>query len=693
MSRTRLASAAISALPALSALAGLSFLAAGSSPASAAAPAKPRKPEPSVVAPTDKLSPEQERGTFALPPGFEAQLVAAEPDIAKPMNLAFDAKGRLWVTDTVEYPFPVPEGQVGRDRIQVLSDLDPATGRARKVSTFATGLNVPLGVLPYGDGAVVYSVPQINRYRDTDGDGKADKVEPMIGPFHTTDTHGMTNNFTRGFDGWVYANHGFRNEDVLTGTDKSSIAMQSGSTYRFKPDGSKLQVFARGQVNPFGLCFDPRGDLYSADCHTRPQYLLLRGAVYPSFGKPDDGLGFGPEMCTHDHGSTAIAGTTYYDADQFPPEYRGNLFNGNPVTNAVDRDTLKWDGSTPTAVEAPDFMTSTDPWFRPVQVTLGPDGALYVADFYNKIIGHYEVDLKHPGRDRTSGRIWRVVYKGPDGKAARAAIRGTGFQPVSAVPSAQATVLGSPTTEHGLETRATNEPRLAAAPVLLDLTALGTAGLVAKLGDPNLTVRLLATNHLADKADPALVGPLEQAVRKPANWEQRVHAAWVLERTGKLAPDLLAVALADPAAEVRVHAMRILSERGAWAAPERSAATNALSDADAAVRRAAADALARHPEASAVKPLLAARAAIDAKDTHLLHAIRVSLRDQLAAPGVGGGGRGPPPPPPGGGRPAPPAPPPPPGRDRGAARRGLGRPVAGGRGVRRQGRRRAETPA
>jgi hypothetical protein len=141
-----------------------------------------------LVAPTDKLSPEQSRASFKLPPGFEAQLVAAEPDIAKPMNIAFDARGRLWVTDTVEYPWPVKEGP-GRDSVKVLSDF-AADGRARKVETFAGGLNIPLGVLPVGDGAIVYSIPEVRRHRDTDGDGKADKIEPLLGPYGTVDTHG-----------------------------------------------------------------------------------------------------------------------------------------------------------------------------------------------------------------------------------------------------------------------------------------------------------------------------------------------------------------------------------------------------------------------------------------------------------------------------------------------------------------------
>ncbi|HEX8915023.1 MAG TPA: PVC-type heme-binding CxxCH protein, partial [Humisphaera sp.] len=557
-----------------------------------------------LVAPTDHQTPEQERAQFQLPPGFEAQLVAAEPDIAKPMNIAFDAKGRLWVTDTVEYPWPVKEGEKARDSVKVLSDFD-AGGRARKVTTFATGLNIPLGVLPHADGAIVYSIPAVRMYRDTDGDGKADKVETLFGGFGNVDTHGMTNNFTRGFDGWVYANHGFRNESKVTGPDGATIAMQSGNTYRFRPDGTGLQLFARGQVNPFGLCFDPLGNLYSADCHTRPQMMLLRGAVYPSFGKPDDGLGFGPEMCLHDHGSTGIAGTVYYDADQFPAEYRGNIFNGNPVTNIVNRDTIQWTGSSPKAVEQKDFLVSADPWFRPVQVKLGPDGALYVADFYNKIIGHYEVDLKHPGRDRTSGRIWRIVYKG------------TGAAPRE--PS------GSAAGPSGAQAT-TDTPR--ATPALPDLTRLTSEQLVSKLGDPNITVRLLATNLLADRKSPDDLKALRHGLVPASQGPRLVHIAWALERLNALTDEDLAYLWGQGTAE-RVHLMRILSERTDWNAEARKHALAGLTDADATVRRCAADALARHPHADHVRPLLAAHAAAPAGDACLLHAIRIAVRDQI----------------------------------------------------------------
>ena len=213
----------------------------------------------------------------------------------------------------------------------------------------------------------------------------------------------------------------FQHSEVQ-GKDHKPIHMQSGNTYRMRPDGSHAEYFTHGQVNPFGLAFDPLGNLYSADCHSRPVYQLIRGAWYPSFGKPDDGLGFGPDMVTHDHGSTGIGGISFYAADQFPEAYRGTVFVGNVVTNRINHDRIEWHGSSPKGIEQPDFVWSEDNWFRPVDIELGPDGALYIADFYNRIIGHYEVPLTHPGRDRERGRIWRIVYKGTDGKPAPAPV-------------------------------------------------------------------------------------------------------------------------------------------------------------------------------------------------------------------------------------------------------------------------------
>jgi putative heme-binding domain-containing protein len=539
------------------------------------------------IARTPPRTPDDERKLLHLPPGFEIQLVAAEPDIYKPLNLAFDAHGRLWVSDTVEYPFPAPPGKAPRDTVKVLEDFGP-DGRARKITTFAPGFNIPIGVLPLPPAspqeALVFNIPNIWRLRDTTGSGKADQREILIGAVGQQDTHGMTNAFTLWLDGWVYACHGFANNSTIKGRDGQSIVMQSGNTYRFRPDGSHVEHFTHGQVNPFGLCFDPWGYLYSADCHSRPLYQLIRGAYYPSFGKPHDGLGFGPEMVSHDHGSTAIAGILYYAADQFPPAYQGTMFVGNVVTNRINHDKIEWHGSSPRGIEQEDFLKSDDPWFRPVDMKLGPDGAIYVADFYNRIIGHYEVPLNHPGRDRERGRIWRIVYRG----------------------------------DH----KGTPAPRS-------DWTKATPAELVRDLAHPNLTVRVLATHQLIARGDAGAAAVRDafrqRAVTGPSQW---AHGLWVLEHAGKLGDTLIRAAARHEDALVRVHLQRILAERKSWA-EERKLAVAALKDESPHVRRAAAEGLGRHPDAANVQPLLELRGSVAADDGHLLHTVRIALRDQL----------------------------------------------------------------
>src|SRR3954467_7707030 len=312
-------------------------------------PSKAQKPAPvEDVSSFPRRSAEEERKALHVPPGFEIQLVAADPDIFKPLNLAFDDKGRLWVTDTLEYPYPAKEGTKPRDTVKILSDFGP-DGKARSIRTFADGLNIPIGLLPLpsASAGLVHSIPDIFLIRDSDGDGRADSREILYGVFGHRDTHGMTNAFTWGFDGWVYACHGYANDSSVEGKDKRPIRMNSGNTYRMRPDGSHAEYFTHGQVNPFGLAFDPLGNLYSCDCHSRPLYQLLRGAWYPSFGKPHDGLGFGPEMVTHDHGSTAISGIAWHPADQFPEPYRGTVFIGNVMTHRINHDRIAWHGSTP----------------------------------------------------------------------------------------------------------------------------------------------------------------------------------------------------------------------------------------------------------------------------------------------------------------------------------------------------------
>ncbi len=326
--------------------------------------------------------------------------------------MAFDTEGRLWITNTLEYPYPAPADREPRDSIKVLDQFQP-DGRAARISTFATGLNIPMGILPTTDGLIVFNIPNLERLRDTNGDGVCDERTTLLGPFDTTrDTHGMINALRWGDDGWIYACHGFNNQSHVTAADSSKVDMISGNTFRFRADGSRIEHFTFGQVNPFGMTSDRWGNRFTADCHSKPITQLLFHGYFSSFGRPDDGLGFVPSMMEHLHGSTAICGLAIYDADQYPVGYRQQFYSGNVMTSRINRNAIVKHGATLKAQELADFMTSDDSWFRPVDIQLGPDGALYVADFYNKIIGHYEVPLEHPERDRERGRIWRIVYRG-----------------------------------------------------------------------------------------------------------------------------------------------------------------------------------------------------------------------------------------------------------------------------------------
>lgn len=547
----------------------------------------PPPPEPELVASTDPRTPEEEARGFHLPPGFEAQLVACEPDIHKPMNLAFDALGRLWVTSSLEYPYPAKEGEQGRDAVVILEDFGP-DGRARKVTTFADGLNIPIGVLPITPRqALVHSIPNIYLMTDDDGDGRADRREVAYAAIGFKDTHGMASSFSWGFDGWIYGTHGFANDSTIAGRDGQSIQLNSGNTYRLRPDGQHIEAWTRGQVNPFGLAFTPSGDLFSADCHSRPIMMLLRGAYYPSFGKPHDGLGFGPEIMTHDHGSTGIAGIVHYAAEQFPAAFREKILIGNVVTSRINLDRLDWTGSSPKAVSQPDFLWSDDPWFRPVDLELGPDGALYVADFYNRIIGHYEVPLTHPGRDRERGRIWRIVYRGPE-------------------PHAE------PASPHA------------------DWTAATPEELYEDLAHANLAVRIRAGNELSSRDRGVAVEVAARATADPGSPARRLHGLHVLARLEAVDPMPLVAAIHDLEDVVRTHALRIAADRSEWTGLLDAHVAHALQDDDPFVRRAAADALGRHPDASThLRPLLAARSATDPADEQLVHTIRMALRDQL----------------------------------------------------------------
>ncbi|MBL7872438.1 MAG: HEAT repeat domain-containing protein [Cyclobacteriaceae bacterium] len=529
---------------------------------------------------TEPQTAEQERLGFKLPPGFEIQLFASEPDIDKPINMTFDAKGRMWVTQSFEYPFPTTPGKKSTDRLTILEDTDH-DGKADRFTEVADTLNIPIGVLPTRDGVVAFSVPNVYKFIDANQDGKPESKSKMFGPFGFQDTHGMVSNFVRGYDGWVYACHGFTNLSAIAGADGDSIKMVSGNTFRFRLDGSRVEQMTFGQVNPFGLAYDENGYVYSTDSHSSPLHQLIRGGDYPHFSKLEI-MAFGPDMKSFEEEATALCGIAYYGDTKFPKEFQGNFFIGDAVSSRVHRYSWENKGSSPVGKSEVDLVKSADPWFRPVNIKLGPDGALYIADFYNAIIGHYEVPLGHPKRDKQRGRIWRITYKG----------------------------------EH-------NDPK--------DLTTANLNELLSAFDANNITTRMAAADQLADRVGEPAVEALKVVVNDQANTtpQKYVHSLWVLYRLNALDEGILKKSLAHSSPLVRLHTLRILKEWKSSQAEFQPLILNSLKDSDPHVQRAAVELLMDYHDMSSVEAALSVLHTAPAFDTHLIYTSRLALRNLL----------------------------------------------------------------
>jgi putative heme-binding domain-containing protein len=331
-------------------------------------------------------------------------LYAADPLIAKPIQMNFDPSGRLWIASSEVYP-QIKPGQTANDKILVLEDRD-GDGKAEKTTVFADGLLIPSGVEPGDGGAYVANSTELLHLADTDGDGKADRTRVVLSGFGTEDTHHILHTLRWGHDGMLYFNQSVYIHSHIE-TPHGVRRLGGGGIWQFRPETMELDVFIRGLVNPWGHHMDRWGQSFATDgAGGEGINYCLPGASY--FMAPDavrilQGLNPGsPKYC----GLEVVSGR------HLPEDWRGNLITNDFRGNRVCRFVVSDDGAGFAAREQAELIKTRHVAFRPIDVKMGPDGAIYIADWYNPIIQHGEVDFRDPRRDHTRGRIWRVTAKG-----------------------------------------------------------------------------------------------------------------------------------------------------------------------------------------------------------------------------------------------------------------------------------------
>ncbi len=504
----------------------------------AAAPAFAQKDAPKDVDP----DPEIERKSFQVADGFEVNLFAADPLLAKPIQMNFDPAGRLWVATSEAYP-QIKPGEKQNDKIIVLEDTK-GTGVADKTTVFAEGLLIPTGVLPGDGGAYVVDSTDLLFLKDTDGDGKADKREVILSGFGTEDTHHMVHALRWGPDGLMYFNQSVYIHSHIE-TPRGVRTLNGSGTWQFRPATRDLNVFCRGLWNPWGIAWDRWGATFETDGAGGEgiNYTFPGAAFATAVGTTRVLQGLNP-------GSPKDCSLEIISGRAFPDDWQGNLITNDFRAHRVCRYVVTPEGSGYTSKEMPELIKTNHPAFRPIDVKMGPDGALYIADWYNPIIQHGEVDFRDPRRDVTHGRISRVTAKG----------RKTVDRPrlVDAKIEDLLEALKAPEDWTRRSARRVMQERGAdaVAPALAAWTAKLDPAVAAN--EPAL-LEALWTYQALDIVEPKLLAEMLNAqdyrVRAAA---VRVASAWVGRLPDPL--DVLAPRVRDDEAQVRLEAVRALAQ-------------------------------------------------------------------------------------------------------------------------------------
>jgi putative membrane-bound dehydrogenase-like protein len=356
--------------------------------------------------PGPPLSPQEALAKMVVPEGFHVELVASEPDLINPVAMAFDDRGRLFVTESFEYPRREPGP--GRDRIKILEDTN-GDGRFDSVKIFAEGLNIPSGIAVGYGGVWVANAPDILFLQDTNGDDRADKQTVVVTGFGRDDTHELPNALTWGPDGYLYG---------LNGVFNRSVVEQDGRKYdftcamfRIDPLTHRFDLFCEGTSNPWGIAFNHEGDAFISACVIDHLWHLSETGYYHRQGGPYPPHTWKIEsIVDYRHQAAAYCGLEFFDSPAYPAEYRGKLYMGNIHGGCINVDSISRKGSTYRGQSQPDFLTANDVWFMPVAQKVGPDGCLYVLDWYDRYHCYQDANADPEGVDRGHGRLYRVVY-------------------------------------------------------------------------------------------------------------------------------------------------------------------------------------------------------------------------------------------------------------------------------------------
>lgn len=521
------------------------------------------------------LSPAEELAGFKVPAGFKVELVAAEtPEYGKFVALAFDAQSRLWTTTALEYPVDANESPAeskelfqngGRDKVLVIDrpwEEKPAAPR-----TFADGLVMPLGVLPSGHGAFVQYGNDIRFYEDTNGDGKADKHQVILTGFGVQDSHLFPHQFTRAPGGWILFAQGLFNSSKVQRPNgepfadgRKEIPFVACKLGRFTPTGNSFEALSSGPNNIWGLTVSREGELWIQEANDVgfPIIPYEPGQRYPS-GSADRLRPYQPQMPAPlgppQMGGTGLCGLALSDDVDSPFSHLKNaeltpnaklFYVANPITSCVQLIEATPHQGRYKYRKLSDFLTSQDPLFRPVAIQFGPDGCLYVIDWYNKIISHNEVPRNHPERDKRLGRIWRIRHES---------------QGYAAPPN---------------------------------LTSLSNAEVVKQLGNKNARLADFAWQVLIDRKANDQVPALQQLLcDSGVSPDRRLGALWALEGLNALPTNMLVQLTSDKHSQLRHEAVRVAANLSLPVTDFVRVAAPLLNDPSPAVRAAVGDSLRR----------------------------------------------------------------------------------------------------